>query len=60
VRITEVIDGVSKTVKFLYIYFTGEQVPYNKRGRLGVVHGGVRQHFQVRQCTAEPCLCQQS
>jgi len=55
VRITELIDGVSKTVKFLYIYFTGEEVPYNKRGRLGVVHGGVRQHFQVRPAgAAEP------
>jgi len=47
VRVTEQID-LSTTVKFVYVYFSGEQVPFTKRGRMGVVHGSVRQHFQVR------------
>ena len=47
VRVTEQID-MSTTVKFVYVYFSGEGVPFTKRGRMGVVHGNVRKHFQVR------------
>ena len=46
VRVTEQID-MSTTVKFVYIYFQGEGVPFTKRGRMGVVHGNIRKNFQV-------------
>lgn len=43
-RITQKID-LSTTVKFVYIYFVGENVPFVKQGRLGIVQGDVKRHF---------------
>jgi len=44
VRETEQID-LSTTVKFVYIYFVGEEVPFAKRGRIGIVQGDVKRYF---------------
>eukprot|EP00127_Corallochytrium_limacisporum_P001576 Clim_evm29s66 gene=Clim_evmTU29s66 len=45
VRIKETVD-MSETVKFVYVYFAGENVPFVKRGRLGVVKGSVDKYFE--------------
>ena len=46
-RVTQKID-LSTTVKFVYIYFVGDEVPYVMRGKFGVVFGQARSYFQVR------------
>lgn len=38
---------MSTTVKFIYVHWFGEGVPFAKKGRFGVVHGSVKQLFQV-------------
>ena len=38
---------VEKTVKFVYVHWVGESVPFSKKGKFGVVHGSVKEHFQV-------------
>lgn len=48
VRLEEVVDNyVEKTVKFVYLHWIGESVPFTKKGKFGVVHGSVQEHFQV-------------
>jgi len=44
VRETEQID-LSTTVKFVFVYFVGEEVPFAKRGRIGIVQGDVKRYF---------------
>lgn len=54
VRIEELVDSyVEKTVKFVYIHWIGETVPFTKKGKFGVVHGSVQQHFQPSHCIIE-------
>ncbi|KAK3088916.1 hypothetical protein FSP39_025420 [Pinctada imbricata] len=36
---------MSNTVKFVYFHWIGENVPYVKKGRYGVVHGSVEEKF---------------
>ena len=38
---------MSSTVKFVYIHWVGEKVPFNKKGRFGVVHGSIKNYFTV-------------
>ena len=50
VRLVELVDSyVESTVKFVYVHWVGESVPFAKRGKFGVVHGSVEQHFQVQE-----------
>lgn len=50
VRLEELVDSyVEKTVKFVYIHWIGESVPFTKKGKFGVVHGSVEVHFQVHE-----------
>jgi hypothetical protein len=44
VRLTQKID-LSTTVKFVYIYFVGDEVPFIKQGRIGIVQGDVKRYF---------------
>jgi hypothetical protein len=44
VRSTEKFD-LSTTVKFVYIYFVGTNVPALQRGKIGTAHGEVKKHF---------------
>lgn len=49
VRLEELVDTyVEKTVKFVYVHWIGESVPFTKKGKFGVVHGSVIEHFQVQ------------
>ena len=49
VRLEELVDSyVEKTVKFVYVHWIGDSVPFTKKGKFGVVHGSVQEHFQVR------------
>ena len=34
-------------MKFVYIHWVGEKVPFNKKGRFGVVHGSIKNYFTV-------------
>lgn len=43
-RLTTTFD-VSTTVKFVYIHWVGDKVPFAKKGRFGVVSGSIEQHF---------------
>lgn len=43
-RLTTTFD-VSTTVKFVYIKWIGDKVPFAKKGRFGVVSGSVEAHF---------------
>lgn len=45
IRVTQTID-LSVTTKFVYVYFVGEEVPFVKRGKFGVVFGKARTFFQ--------------
>ena len=55
VRLEESVDNyVEKTVKFAYVHWVGETVPFTKKGKFGVVHGSVQEHFQVR-CVVLHC-----
>ncbi|KAK3605296.1 hypothetical protein CHS0354_001414 [Potamilus streckersoni] len=36
---------MSSTVKFVYFRWIGDGVPYVKRGKYGVVHGSIQEHF---------------
>ena len=48
VRLEELVDSyVEKTVKFVYVHWIGDNVPFTKKGKFGVVHGSVQKHFQV-------------
>ena len=48
VRLEELVDTyVEKTVKFVYVHWIGESVPFIKKGKFGVVHGSIEEHFQV-------------
>jgi len=48
VRLVELVDSyVESTVKFVYVHWVGESVPFTKKGKFGVVHGSVEEHFQV-------------
>lgn len=48
VRLVELVDNyVESTVKFVYVHWVGESVPFTKKGKFGVVHGSVQEHFQV-------------
>lgn len=38
---------MEKTVKFVYVHWIGDNVPFTKKGKFGVVHGSVQKHFQV-------------
>ena len=50
VRLVELVDSyVESTVKFVYVHWVGESVPFTKKGKFGVVHGSVEEHFQVRE-----------
>ena len=49
VRLEETID-MSTTIKFVYIRWTGPNVPFTKRGKYGVVHGSIEEHFTVSTC----------
>lgn len=50
VRLEELVDSyVEKTVKFVYVHWIGESVPFTKKGKFGVVHGSVEVHFQVHE-----------
>lgn len=54
VRLEELVDSyVEKTVKFVYIHWIGESVPFTKKGKFGVVHGSVEVHFQPSHCVIE-------
>lgn len=54
VRLEELVDNyVEKTVKFVYIHWIGESVPFTKKGKFGVVHGSVKKHFQPSHCVIE-------
>jgi len=44
VRMQEQFD-ISTNIKFVYIHWIGEKVPFSKKGRYGVVHGSVRDQF---------------
>jgi len=44
VRSTQKID-LSSTVKFIYIYFVGNNVPALQRGKIGTAHGEIKKHF---------------
>jgi len=44
VRHTQKID-LSTTVKFIYIYFVGANVPALQRGKIGTAHGEIKKHF---------------
>ncbi|XP_068735168.1 uncharacterized protein [Montipora capricornis] len=47
VRLEELVDSyVEKTVKFVYVHWIGDSVPFTKKGKFGVVHGSVQEHFQ--------------
>ncbi|ESN93342.1 hypothetical protein HELRODRAFT_194138 [Helobdella robusta] len=43
-RMTTTFD-MSNTVKFVYIHWIGEHVPFAKKGRYGVVSGSVEEYF---------------
>jgi len=43
-RLTTTFD-MSTTVKFIYIHWVGEKVPFAKKGRFGVVSGSVEEFF---------------
>jgi hypothetical protein len=43
-RLTTTFD-MSTTVKFIYVHWVGEKVPFAKKGRFGVVSGSVEEHF---------------
>lgn len=43
-RLSATVD-MSNTVKFIYVHWVGDQVPFVKKGRFGVVHGSLEQHF---------------
>jgi hypothetical protein len=45
IRLEETID-MSTTVKFVYVHWFGEGVPFAKRGRFGIVHGSVKDLFE--------------
>ncbi|KAM7434107.1 hypothetical protein ABFA07_015766 [Porites harrisoni] len=54
VRLEELVDNyVEKTVKFVYVHWVGESVPFSKKGKFGVVHGSVKEHFQPSHCIIE-------
>lgn len=54
VRLVELVDNyVESTVKFVYVHWVGESVPFAKRGKFGVVHGSVEQHFQPSHSVIE-------
>ncbi|XP_078383186.1 uncharacterized protein LOC144665761 [Oculina patagonica] len=54
VRLEESVDNyVEKTVKFVYVHWVGESVPFTKKGKFGVVHGSVQEHFQPSHCVIE-------
>lgn len=54
VRLEELVDNyLSKTVKFVYVHWVGESVPFTKKGKFGVVHGSVERHFQPSHCVIE-------
>jgi len=44
VRNSQKID-LSTTVKFIYIYFVGANVPALQRGKIGTAHGEIKKHF---------------
>jgi hypothetical protein len=46
VRLQEEFD-LSTTVKFVYIHWIGNKVPFTKKGRYGIVHGAVVEKFGV-------------
>ncbi|KJE92771.1 hypothetical protein CAOG_009700 [Capsaspora owczarzaki ATCC 30864] len=43
-RTSEEVD-LSHTVKFVYVHWNGNDVPFAKKGRFGVVHGAVQERF---------------
>ena len=48
VRLEELVDNyIEKTVKFVYVHWVGDSVPFSKKGKYGVVHGSVEKYFQV-------------
>lgn len=54
VRLVELVDSyVESTVKFVYVHWIGESVPFIKKGKFGVVHGSVEEHFQPSHCVIE-------
>ncbi|KAI0208924.1 hypothetical protein LSAT2_006397 [Lamellibrachia satsuma] len=44
VRLCTTFD-MSTTIKFVYIRWIGDNVPFVKKGRYGVVHGSIEPHF---------------
>lgn len=54
VRLEELVDSyVEKTVKFVYVHWIGDNVPFTKKGKFGVVHGSVQKHFQPSHSVIE-------
>lgn len=51
-RLTTTVD-VSTTVKFIYIHWVGDKVPFAKKGRFGVVSGSVKEHFSPYHLVVE-------
>lgn len=43
-RTVEKVD-LSTTVKFVYVHWSGNDFPFAKRGRFGVVHGSIQERF---------------
>ncbi|EDO47220.1 predicted protein [Nematostella vectensis] len=52
VRLQEKVD-LSSTVKFVYIHWVGESVPFTKKGRYGVVHGSIKEKIGQYHCIVE-------
>ena len=47
---------IEKTVKFVYVHWVGDKVPFTKKGKFGVVHGSVEEHFQVNNFKLLYCI----
>jgi len=44
IRVVEKID-LSQTIKFVYVYYIGDNVPAMQRGKIGTAHGQVKTYF---------------
>ncbi|CAH1796629.1 unnamed protein product [Owenia fusiformis] len=55
VRLSTKVD-MSTTVKFVYIHWMGDQIPFAKRGRMGVVHGSIKELFQPSHVEIETSI----
>ena len=46
VRMTITID-MSETIKFVYVYWVGKDVPFTKKGKFGIKSGSIKSIFEV-------------